>query len=100
MEFIKQLADELKIKNKADLARKLGKSLQALYSLELATTRITLKDLVALRHLEGMTDQRLLDLIEAEARIEHPTGRAAKIGNPLGRKPKRPTPAVTEPQQS
>ena len=40
-----------------------------------------------------------LDLIEAEARIEHPTGRAAKIGNPLGRKPKRPTPSATDQEQ-
>lgn len=85
MEFIKQLIDELKIDSKAELARRLGKSLQGLYSLELAANRISLRDLVALRHLPGMTDKRLLDLLEAESKIERPSGRAARIGNPVGR---------------
>jgi len=85
MEFIKQIIDELKIDSKAELARRLGKSLQGLYSLELAANRISLRDLVALRHLPGMTDQRLLDLLEAESKIERPSGRAGRIGNPVGR---------------
>jgi hypothetical protein len=78
------------VDSKAELARRLGKSLQGLYSLELAANRISLKDLVALRHLPGMTDKRLLDLLEAESKIERPPGRAARIGNPVGR-PKKNT---------
>lgn len=69
MDFIEKLRKELKFDSKADLAKKLGKTLQAYYSLELATDRITLRDLVALRHIEGMTDQKLLDLIEEEAKL-------------------------------
>jgi hypothetical protein len=94
MEFIKQLIEELKVDSKAELARRLGKSLQGLYSLELAANRISLKDLVALRHLPGMTDKRLLDLLEAESKIERPSGRAARIGNPVGR-PKKNTDSKT-----
>jgi hypothetical protein len=88
MDFIRQLIDELRIDSKAELARRLGKSLQGLYSLELAANRISLKDLIALRHLPGMTDKRLLDLLEDEAKIERPSGRVARIGNRRGRPPK------------
>lgn len=85
MDFIEKLRNELKLESKADLAKKLGKTLQAYYSLELATDRITLKDIVALRHLEGMTDQKLLDLIEEEARLgKRPNKRS---------KPKKATPS-------
>ena len=97
MEFIKQLIDDLKIDSKAELARRLGKSLQALYSLELAANRISLKDLVALRHLPGMTDKRLLDLLEAESKLERPSGRAARIGKPVGR-PRVVKPSGREPK--
>lgn len=89
MEFIGKLVEELNLGSKAELARRLGKSLQGLYSLELAGSKITLKDIVALRRLPGMTDERLLDLIEAEAKLERPSGRAARKGNPVGRPPKR-----------
>ena len=78
MDFIEKLRKELKFDSKADLAKKLGKTLQAYYSLELATDRITLKDLVTLRHLEGMTDQKLLDLIEDEVKLGKRPGRAAR----------------------
>lgn len=78
MDFIEKLRVELKCESKADLAKKLGKTLQAYYSLELATDRITLKDIVALRHLEGMTDQRLLDLLEEEARLGKRPGRSTR----------------------
>lgn len=90
MEFVKHLVDELKLTSKAELARKLNKSLQALYSLELAVNRISLKDLVALRRLPGMTDSRLLDLLEHEAKLKKPPGRIARRGNPLGRPRKTP----------
>lgn len=78
MDFIDKLKKELGLESKADFARKLGKTLQAFYSLELATDRITLRDLVALRHLEGMTDQKLLDLIEEEVKLGRRPGRAAR----------------------
>ena len=78
MDFIEKLRKELKFDSKADLAKKLGKTLQAYYSLELATDRITLRDLVALRHIEGMTDQKLLDLIEDEVKLGKRPGRAAR----------------------
>jgi transcriptional regulator with XRE-family HTH domain len=82
MDFIEKLRKELKFDSKADLAKKLGKTLQAYYSLELATDRITLRDLVALRHIEGMTDQKLLDLIEEEAKLcPRPSKRKSKKGN-------------------
>ena len=85
MDFIEKLRNELKLESKADLAKKLGKTLQAYYSLEWATDRITLKDIVALRHLEGMTDQKLLDLIEEEVKLGKRPGRAArkKVSAPL-----------------
>lgn len=76
MDFIEKLRIELKFESKADLAKKLGKTLQAYYSLELATERLTLKDIVALRHLEGMTDTKLLDLIENESKLENRPKRA------------------------
>jgi hypothetical protein len=78
MDFIEKLRKELKFDSKADLAKKLGKTLQAYYSLEWATDRLTLKDIVALRHLEGMTDQKLLDLIEEEVKLGKRPGRAAR----------------------
>lgn len=78
MDFIEKLRKELKFDSKADLAKKLGKTLQAYYSLELATDRITLRDLVALRHIDGMTDQKLLDLIEEEVKLGKRPGRAAR----------------------
>lgn len=78
MDFIEKLRKELKFDSKADLAKKLGKTLQAYYSLELATDRITLRDLVALRHIDGMTDQKLLDLIEDEVKLGKRPGRAAR----------------------
>lgn len=78
MDFIDKIRVELKFDSKAEFARKLGKTLQAYYSLELATDRLTLKDIVALRHLEGMTDQKLLDLIEEEVKLGKRPGRAAR----------------------
>jgi hypothetical protein len=89
MEFIKKLVEELGLGTKAELARRLGKSLQGLYSLELAGSKLSLRDIVALRRLPGMTDEHLLDLIEAEARLGRPSGRVARKGNPVGRPPKR-----------
>lgn len=67
MDFLEDIARELKFDTKAEFARLLGKSLQAFYSFERSNDRITLRDLVALRRLPGMTDKKLLDYLEKEA---------------------------------
>lgn len=80
MEFLKKLSTDLGFKTKKELALALGKDAQGYYSLERATERLGLRDIVALRHLSGMTDSKLLDLIEQEAALDFkPTRRPGKL---------------------
>lgn len=69
MEFLDKIRVKLSLSTKKELAQVLEKTVGAYYSLERATDRITLKDLVTLRHKAGLTDTELLDLIEEEANL-------------------------------
>jgi hypothetical protein len=67
MDFLDKVRALFGLDKKMDLARRLGfTDPRQYYSLERATESIRLKDLIALRRLEGMTDKLLLDLIEEE----------------------------------
>lgn len=69
MEFLDKIRVKLKLSTKKELAQVLEKTVGSYYSLERATDRITLKDLVTLRKKTGLTDTELLDLIEEEANL-------------------------------
>ena len=69
MEFLEKIRIRLGLSTKKELAQVLEKTVGAYYSLERATDRITLKDLVTLRKKAGLTDTELLDLIEEEANL-------------------------------
>lgn len=69
MEFLEKIRIKLGLSTKKELAQVLEKTVGAYYSLERATDRITLKDLVTLRKKAGLTDTELLDLIEEEANL-------------------------------
>ncbi|MCO6432232.1 MAG: hypothetical protein J5J00_15365 [Deltaproteobacteria bacterium] len=72
MEFVETIRKRLKIKSQAQFAVKLRKYPQAYQSLVKATDRITLRDLIALRRVSGLSDRELLDVIEKELESSNP----------------------------
>ena len=69
MEFLDKIRIKHGLSTKKELAQVLEKTVGAYYSLERATDRITLRDIVTLRRKAGLTDTELLDLIEEEANL-------------------------------
>lgn len=65
MDFLEDIRKKLGL-SKAEFARQIGSSRQAYRSLEAATDRIRLKDLIGIRKLNCLTDKELLDLLEKE----------------------------------
>ena len=69
MEFLDKIRIKRWLSTKKELAQLLEKTVQAYYSLERATDRITLKGIVTLRNKAGLSDTELLDLLEEESNL-------------------------------
>lgn len=65
MDILEHIRGKLGL-TKAQLAKKIGSTRQAYRSLEGATDRIRIKDLIGIRKLNCLSDKELLDLLEEE----------------------------------
>ncbi len=68
MDFIAKIQKRLQLNTKYKMAMALGTTPQQYDSLLKANDRIRLRDLVALRHISGLTDTELLDMIEKKVK--------------------------------